>query len=211
MLVAAAGSLYFLLDHSSQQKPIIMYVDQGNGVVNGSGFGVMLRYAASRGFNTIFFQVYRQGSLLFSPVTLQSFVNQTHEVNLRIFFTLYITSAAQLLPTSIFGLHEDGVDLDMYAVSSSEQQSLLTELKMDFAGETAVTTPDMNSTLKPDLLVLETYPSYDRPYIKSGIIASVEVVATSSLEDYQSQFQYALQNSDGVMVFDYAGLLKAEY
>jgi hypothetical protein len=33
----------------------------------------------------------------------------------------------------------------------------------------------------------------------------------SSEQDYQSQFQYALQNSDGVMVFDYAALSRAGY
>jgi len=48
-------------------------------------------------------------------------------------------------------------------------------------------------------------------YIHHGIIASVGVFTTSSRQDYDQQFQYALSNSDGVMVFDYAGLLKAGY
>ena len=74
-----------------------------------------------------------------------------------------------------------------------------------------MTTDDLSSTLKPDLLVLETYATSQKSFIKPGIIGSVEVVVTSSQADYQSQFQYALQNSDGVMVFDYAGLLKSGY
>lgn len=216
VLVLAAGSflLFFgpgFLGTPSQPKPIIMYVNQGNGIVNGSGFGVMLDYAASRGFNTVFFQVYREGRLLFSNVTLQSFVNQTHEAKLKIFFSLYVTDASQSLPTSIFGLHEDGISLDMSSIPLKAQQSFLAELKAGFAGETAITTTDMNSTLTPGLLVLETYGTGLREYIKGGIVASVGVFATSSIDDYQSQFQYALQNSDGVMVFDYAGLLKAGY
>ena len=84
-------------------------------------------------------------------------------------------------------------------------------MKADYSGTTAVTTSNMSSTLKPDLLVLETYAPGMKYYIRPGVIGSVEVVATSSQADYQSQFQYALQNSDGVMVFDYAGLLKRGY
>lgn len=216
-LVVVAGSVYLLFGpgglwaSSDRQKPIILYVNQGNGIVNGSGFGTMLDFASTHGFNTIFFQVYRAGSLLFSPLTLQSFVNQTHQAGLKIFFALYITSATQTLPTSIFGLNEDGVSLDMSALDVGAQQAFLVELKSGFAGETAVTTTNMSSTLKPDLLVLETYEADLRVFIKSGIVASVGVFATSSADDYNSQFQYALQNSDGVMVFDYAGLLKAGY
>jgi hypothetical protein len=69
----------------------------------------------------------------------------------------------------------------------------------------------MTSPLKPDLLVLETYEPSTQQYIRQGIIGSVGVFATVSKEDYQSQFQFALNNSDGVMVFDYAGLLKSGY
>lgn len=218
-LILAAGSVYLLFGpgglwpSGGRPKPIILYINQGNGVVNGSGFGSMLDYASSRGFNTVFFQVYRQGSLLFSPSTLQSFVNQTHLAGLRIFFALYITSEAQALPVSVFGLEEDGVSLDMSSVSLEAQQLFLAELEADFVGKTAVTTTNMSSTLKPDLLVLETYGTNLRGYIRSGIVASVGVytIVPPSIEDYQSQFQYALQDSDGVMVFDYAGLLKAGY
>jgi hypothetical protein len=213
----AVGSAYLLYGlggrgtSAVQQKPIILYVDQGNGVVNGSGFGTMLDYMSSRGFNTVFFQVYREGRLLFSQPTLQSFVDQTHEAHMKIFFALYITNASQAIPTSIYGLHEDGICLDMSTVSLTAQQSFLAALKSGFGGETAVTTTDMYSPLKPDLLVLETYGVSAQQYIRKGIIASVGVFATSSFDDYQSQFQYALQNSDGVMVFDYHGLLKAGY
>jgi len=195
----------------NQQKPVILYVNQGNGIVNGSGFGTMLGFAASHGFNTVFFQVYRQGHLLFSPATLRSFVNQTHQARLKIFFALYITDASQTLPTPIFGLQEDGVSLDMSTVSLGAQQSFLSALQSSFRGETAVTTTDVTSPLKPDLLVLETYGASNQKYIKPGIVASVGVFATSSQADYQSQFRYALQNSDGVMVFDYYGLQKAGY
>ncbi len=216
-LVLLAGSVYLLLGQgrqgssTSQQKPIILYVNQGNAVVNGSGFGQMLSYMSSHGFNTVFFQVYREGRLLFSLLTLQSFVNQTHRADLKIFFAIYITDAAQPLPTQIYGLHEDGVSLDMSSLDPTTQQTLLAGLRAGFTGETAVTTTNMSSTLNPNLLVLETYGPSMKQYIRYGVIASVGVFATSGLDDYETQFQYALQNSDGVMVFDYYGLLKAGY
>ena len=211
---AVSTYLFFGLSQGESergQKPIILYVNQGNGVVNVSGFGTMLGFASSRGFNTVFFQVYRSGHLLFSPPILQSFVNQTHQSGLRIFFALYITNASQALPGSILGLHEDGVSLDMSALPLDAQESYLAALKTGFDGQTAVTTTDMSSPLKPDLLVLETYGSGYQQYIRPGIVASVGVFTTSNQSDYQSEFQYALQNSDGVMVFDYYGLQKAGY
>ncbi len=212
-VVIVAGSVYALFGHGSQpnEKPIILYVNQGNGVVNGSDFGTLLSFSSSHGFNTVFFQVYREGRLLFSPVTLTSFVNQTHEAHLKIFFALYITNASQSLPMSIFGLHEDGVSLDMSSLDPNAERALLTELKAGFSGETAVTTTDMYSTLKPDLLILETYAPVQKQFIAPGVIGSVGVFVTSSQADYQSQLQYSLQNSDGVMVFDYYGLKHAGY
>jgi hypothetical protein len=210
----AAGLAYLVLGHgpsSDHQKPIILYVNQGNGVVNGSGFGTMLGFMSSEGFNTVFFQVYRSGHLLFSPRTLGAFVNQTHQAGLRIFFVLYITNSSQALPVSIFGLHQDGVSLDMSALNSASQLTYLAELKSHRVGETAVTTTDMTSALNPDLLVIETYGPGLKGYIRSGVVASVGVFATTSEDDYKSQLQYALQNSDGVMVFDYYGLVKSGY
>jgi hypothetical protein len=195
---------------NSQVKPIILYVNQGNGVVNGTNFGTMLNFASSHGFNTIFFQVYRAGVLLFSAGELSSFANQSHAQGLKIYFALYFTSSSQSVPSAIFGLGEDGISLDVSTLSLSTQESLLSDLAACHC-QTAVTTTDMSSPLEPDLLVLETYGAGSQQYIRHGVIASVGVFATSSLADYQSQFQYALSNSDGVMVFDYAGLLKSGY
>jgi len=194
-----------------QAKPVILYVNQGNGVVNGSNFVPMLDFASAKGFDIVFFQIYRQGVLLFTPGDLGTFVNETHSHGLKIFFALYFTNSSQALPTSVFGFGEDGVSLDMSTVDLGTQESLLASLQTSYHGETAVTTTDMTSSLKPDLLVLETYGTAMQQYIRPGIVASVGVFATSSQSDYQSQFDYALSNSAGVMVFDYAGLLKSGY
>lgn len=211
LLVAVVAVAAYTLGSHESPKPIILYVNQGNGVVNASNFEDMLNFASSRGFNTVFFQIYREGVLLFDTQQLQAFVNQSHAQNMKIFFALYITNSSQPLPASIYGLGEDGINLDMSALSLASQESYLTSLGSGFHGKTAVTTTDMASPLKPDLLILETYGTAYQQFIKPGIIASVGVFTTSSAEDYHSQFQYALQNSDGVMVFDYAGLMKHGY
>jgi hypothetical protein len=192
-------------------KPVILYVNQGNGAVNATNFNAMADYATAHGFNTVFFQIYRQGLLLFSQQALDTFVSQAHLRNLKIFFALWVTNSSQQIPSSIYGSGEDGMSLDMSTISHTSQESLLTLLKTDYSGKTAVTTTDVNSPLKPDLLVLETY-GYDlQSFIRHGAILSVGTFAESSQAAYQSQLQYALQNSDGVMVFDYAGLLKLGY
>ena len=209
VLVVASVAAYFL-SQGAQEKPVILYVDQGNGRVDGSNFGQMLAFASLHGFNTIFFQVYREGSVLFDPSELSFFVNQTHAQHLRIFFALYFTNSSQAFPGSVVGLGEDGVSLDMSGLALTAQESMLGDLG-SCRCQTAVTTTDMNSPLRPDVLVLETYGPALQQYIRHGAIASVGVFATSSQADYQRQFQYALDNSDGVMVFDYAGLLKSGY
>ncbi len=209
-LTAVLAFAYFS-SRGTTPMPVILYVNQGNGVVDESNFGQMLSFAASHGFNTIFFQVYRQGTLLFTAADLTSFVSQAHADGLKIFFALYITNSSQAMPGTIFGLGEDGASLDMSTLSTPAQETLLQTLEGSCNCQTAVTTTNMASPLKPDLLVLETYGSSMQQYVRHGTIASVGVFATSSQEDYQSQFQYALDNSDGVMVFDYAGLVKAGY
>jgi hypothetical protein len=214
LLLAAGSAFYFLFaegQHATETKPIILYVNQGNGVVNESSFGALTGFATSHGFNTLFFQVYREGVLLFTPSQLDYFVNDSHSGGLSIFFALYITNSAQTIPASIYTVGEDGINLDMSTIPLSAQQSLLSNLQAAYHGQTAVTTTDLASPLRPDLLILETYGTGLNQYIKPGIIASVGVFTTTSEQDYQSQFQYALQNSDGVMVFDYAGLMKRGY
>lgn len=201
----------YLYSKNTGPKPIILYVNQGNGVVDESNFGQMLSFASVKGFNTIFFQVYRQGVLLFTRSELSYFVNQTHTRGLEIFFALYFTNSTQTIPETIMGLGQDGVSLDMSTLDIATQEDLLATLTASCNCKTAVTTTDMTSPLNPDLLILETYGQSMQQYIRPGIIGSVGVFATVSQEDYQSQFQYALNNSDGVMVFDYAGLLKSGY
>jgi hypothetical protein len=207
VLVAVA----YLYSQNPQEKPIVLYVNQGNGVVNGSNFGQMLAFSSSHGFNTIFFQVYREGNLLFTRGQLASFVNETHAQGQEIFFALYFTNSTQAIPSAVYGLGEDGVSLDVSTLAIAGQEALLGELESSCHCKTAVTTTDMASPLKPDLLVLETYGPALQQYIRHGVIASVGVFATTSQADYHSQFQYALANSDGVMVFDYAGLMRSGY
>ncbi len=196
---------------SGTAKPVILYVNQGNGVVNESNFGKLLDTATTHGFNTIFFQVYRSGTLLFTDGSLGQFVASAHDRGLKIFFALYFTASTQEIPSSIFSDGEDGINLDMSTLPSSAQAGLLANLSSSYSGKTAVTSTDFTTTLKPDLLILETYGTGYDQYVRPGIIASVGVFTTSSAQEYKQEFQYALANSDGVMVFDYAGLVKSGY
>ncbi len=218
-IIIAGVFLWFLISGNllgmsagTTNKPAILYVNQGNGVVNTSNFGAMLILAKSHGFNTVFFQVYWAGNLLFNMSELHSFVTDAHSQGLKIFFAVYFTTSSQEMPVSIYGLGEDGISLDMSTLPVPSQGSLLDALQAGFhVGRTAITTTDVNLTLKPDLLVLETYGAESQKFIKRGIVGSVGVFATTSKADYEQQFQYALNNSDGVMVFDYAGLVKSGY
>ena len=197
----------------ASQKPVILYINQGNGAVNETNFSEMLNFALVQGFNTIFFMVEYKGDLLFNSNEMAYFVNTAHSQNLKIFLVLSFTNDTQQIPSSVYDVGEDGISLDMSTLDSPGQSALFSTLQAHYHGTTAITTYEFTTTLKPDWLIFETYGSeYDNPqYVHSGIIASVEVVATSSKQDYENQFQYCLNNSDGVMVFDYAGLIKSGY
>ncbi len=196
---------------ASTTKPVILYVNQGNLFVNESTYPQLLSVAKSHGFNTIFFQVYRGGTLLYNDSTLSQFAVSAHKDGLKIFFALLFSNATNPLPTNIYHDGEDGISFDMSSLSINDQYSIFDNVTASYTGKTAITTTDPTLPLKPDLLVLETYEPGYQQYIHPGIIGSVEVVNTTSQADYNSAFYYALDNSDGVMVFDYAGLLKSGY
>jgi hypothetical protein len=216
MVIAISLTAYFVVSKfdtskTPANKPIILYVNQGNGIVNESNFGALISFSVSQKFNTIFFQVYRSGVLLFNSSQLTYFVSTAHAAKLKLFFALYFTESNQSIPSTIYHVGEDGISLDMSTLDPPAQSALLSTLSSNFGGLTAVTTTDFSSTLSPDWLILETYgQGYDQ-YIHSGIIASVGVFTTTSKEQYQQEFDYALSNSNGVMVFDYAGLSSRGY
>ena len=223
VLIVGALVVYTLTDLDKPQsststsisgKPMILYINQGNGAVNRTNFDSMLNFAKAQGFNTVFFQVCRLGILLFTPSDMQYFVSQAHDYNVTIFFALSFNSTSQRIPVQVYSEGEGGISLDMSNLNGSAQVNLLASLEANYGGETAVTVgppAPHYGNLKPDLIVLETYAAADRVYIKQGVIGSVEVVETSSEVNYESQVQYSLQNSAGVMVFDYSGLLKKGY
>lgn len=194
-------------------KPLILYVNQGNALVDRSNFSALVNFTKEQRFNTIFFQVYRSGQLLFTADDLSYFVEVAHLDNISFFFSLYFTNSSEQIPNSILNLGENGINLDMSTLSDSSQNSMLAALKLDFTkGETAVTSTNLTTTLKPDLLVLETYDfDQDESFIHPGIIASVEPLSISSSQEYEQELNYAISNSSGAMVFDYYGLLKTGY
>ncbi len=192
-------------------SPVILYVNQWNGVVNASNFGQLLDVAKSHGFNTIFFQVYRSGTLLFTDVSLSQLVASAHGQGFKIFLALYFTDSSQKIPSSVYADGEDGINLDMSTLTTAAQTALFNELSSAYPGKTAVTTTDPSLPLNPNLLIVETYGAGNGQYIHHGMIASVGVFATTSHQDYVQQLRYAPENSEGVMVFDYAGLIKAGY
>jgi hypothetical protein len=198
----------------SESKPIILYINQDNGAVNESNINQMLQYASARGFNTIFFQIYHNGALMFTTSQLSYFVGVAHSSRFKFFFSLPFTNNSQTIPSSVYNLGEDGINLDMSTLDNQGQSNLLSTLQANYHnGIIAMTTYDFTTALKPQWLIFETYSSqYDTPqYVHTGIIASVGVFTTTSKQDYQNQFNYDFSNSDGVMVFDYYGLLKAGY
>jgi hypothetical protein len=228
IIVAGVAALIVFRGHSSTQptgsitnsstsKPIILYENQENSPVNTSNFGALVQFARSQGFNTIFFQISRNGSLLSCCDTqgdLQYFVTASHVGGEKIFFVLAFSNSSQSLPSSsfVYKAGEDGIDLDMSTLPPLSQSNLLSALKSVFNGTTAVTTYNFSTTLKPDWLIFETYDwASDVQYVHAGIIASVEVLNAGSKQNYESEFNTALRNSDGVMVFDYWALKNKGY
>ncbi len=137
--------------NNPSNKPVILYVNQGNAFVDQGNYSVLLAFAKSQHFNTIFFQIYRSGQLLFNQDNLTYFVEAAHLDNLSLFFALYFTSPSQQIPNSIYKLGENGISLDMSTLDDSAQAGLLATLKLDFTnGTSAVTATNLTTTLKPE-------------------------------------------------------------
>ena len=117
-------------------------MNQGNGAVDGSNFATLLETASSHGFNTIFFQIYRSGTLLFPDNSLSQFVASAHGRSLKIFFALYFTNSTQKIPSSVYSEGEDGINLDMSTLPTATQTSLFNSLSSAYSGQTAITTTD---------------------------------------------------------------------
>jgi len=155
-IVVILGFFYSTFSSTARTKPVILYVNQGNGAVNGSNFARLLDTASTHAFNTIFFQVYRSGALLFTDSSLNQLVASAHGKGLKIFFALYFTNSTQKIPASIYSDGEDGINLDMSTLPIETQTALFDSLSSAYSGQTAITTTNPTLPLNPSMLIVET-------------------------------------------------------
>jgi len=192
---------------SPMVKPIILYVNQGNGFVEPQKFGDLLTFAKRFGFNTIMFQVYRSGSFLYSLEDMNKFARDAEKAGFRFHASLYISKEGEKMDL-VAQLRADGINLDMPTISLDWQSRYISWVRQLFKGPVSVTTANAQYPLKPDLVILETYGRENLRYVRPGMVGSVGVWLTKDKDDYLDQVNLVLTKSDGVMVFDYAGLLR---
>lgn len=188
-------------------KPIILYVNQGNGFVEPDRFGDLLAFAKRFGFNSVMFQVYREGSFLYSLDDMNKFHDKSTRAGMRFYPSLFISKDGEKIDL-ISQLSAEGMNLDMPSLSLDWQSRYIAAVRQLFKGPVSVTTSNAQYPLRPDLLILETYGRENLRYVRPGVVGSVGVWLTTDKGDYLDQVSYVLAHSDGVMVFDYAGLLR---
>ncbi len=188
-------------------KPIILYINQGNGFVEPDKFADLLAFAKRFGFNAVMFQVYRSGSFLYSLDDMNKFHDESARAGVRFYPSLFISKDGEKIDL-ISQLRAEGMNLDMPSLSLDWQSRYIAALRQLFKGPVSVTTPNLQYPLTPDLLILETYGRENLRYVRPGAMGSVGVWLTTDKGDYLDQVNYVLAHSDGVMVFDYAGLLR---
>jgi hypothetical protein len=200
---------------TSTPKPVILYYNFGEiGVTfNVGNFSSVVAFTKSHGFNTLMVVIYTNHIARFNDTDLLGFYNYAKSQNVTFVPSYYIESVNDAIDTKGFSW----VNLDMESLSQIQQKTYYDNISSTVP-LVSVTQPYGEANLfYTKMLIVETYASlpkfwFDQIwYSHGGTICSVHIRYVHDEHQYQSEFQYCLKYSDGVMVFDYPQLVRAGY
>jgi hypothetical protein len=192
-------------------KPVILYYDYENLPFNASEFPVIVQVTSEHHFNTLMVLVYFNHREIFNESTLNYFFAYARSKNLTFVPSFYIEAMKDTFNSTGF----PWINLDMEKIAPVLQRFVYARVSDQSSGLVSITSPDGQPVeFSPSLDILETYsstPSFwflQLSYWHSGHICSVASWMLSQ-QEYDSEKNYCLKYSQGVMVFDYYNLLKS--
>jgi len=197
---------------SLQFKPVILYYDYENLPFNASQFPEIVQTTLGHHFNTLMVLVYFNHNAIFNQSTLEYFYMYAHSKNLTFVPSFYIESLGDNISAPGF----PWVNIDMEKVAPSLQRFVYARISDQTSVLVSVTSPyGQPVEFAPSLDILETYsntPSFwfeQLGYWHPEHICSIAAWLVHSQQEYESEKNYCLKYSQGVMVFDYYNLLKS--
>lgn len=192
----------------SHKKPIILYYDYGYPPLNIPQFPSVVNYTLGHGFNTLMMLVYLDNQPKFNASTIQYFIAYSKSKGLTFVPSYYIRSTGDQINVS--GL--TWVNLDMERLDPSQQLSFYNKVArvVPFVSVTSPYDPFME--FHSSMTIEETYASSpwfwfaQLGYYHPGKICSVGDWMLHSQMEYNSQRNYCLKYTGGVMVYDYYNL-----
>jgi hypothetical protein len=193
-------------------KPVILYYNYENLPFNASQFPAIVNTTLQYHFNVLMVLVYFDHKLIFNQSTIDYFYSYAFSKNLTFVPSYYIESLNDRFNVSGF----PWINLDMERIAPNLQSIFYTRIAAQSPGIVSVTSPyGQPVSYSPSLDIVETYSStpwfwfLQLGYWHPGHICSVASWLVHSQQEYDSEMDYCLKYTGGVMVFDYFNLLKS--
>ncbi len=209
ILVEAALTLPLVGD--MKDKPVILYYDPFNLPINASSFKTVIDFAISNHFNTLMLIVYAYGQALFNQSEISYFSTFAAKDNITFVPSYYIVSSENRINTTGYSW----VNLDMEKLSPKLQRSFYAEVASEVELVSVTSPYAQKLPYHPEMKIVETYyykPAfwfYDLWFDHSSVICSVSAHSAPTQTAFNSEFNYCLEHSRGVMVFDYSNMIRA--
>ncbi|HYB03315.1 MAG TPA: hypothetical protein VED17_02560 [Nitrososphaerales archaeon] len=193
-------------------KPVILYYNYENLPFNTSEFPAIVQKTSEHHFNTLMMLVYYNHREIFNESTLNYFFTYARSKNLTFVPSFYLESLGDNFNSTGF----PWINLDMEKIAPNLQRFVYARVSDQSSGLVSITSPyGQPVEFSPSLDILETYsstPSFwfmQLSYWHTDHICSVASWMLHSQQEYDSEKNYCLKYSQGVMVFDYFNLLKS--
>jgi len=197
---------------SSSEKPVILYYNYQNLPFNVSQFPVIVTTTLEHNFNTLMMLVFYNHHMIFNESTLSYFYLYAHSRNLSFVPSYYVESLADTFNVAGF----PWVNLDMERIASNMQPYFYAKIVDEGGFRTiSVTSPyGQRVEYDPSIDIVESYSGtpwfwvLQLGYWHPGHFCSVAPYLLHSQEEYDSEKQYCLKYTGGVMIFDYYNLMR---
>jgi hypothetical protein len=221
IVVVLVLGIFFLMvfppEVSNQQfleKPIILYYDYENLPFGPSQFPQIVNATLQHHFNTLMLLVFIDHKPIFNKSTIEYFFSYSESRNLKFVPSYYIESLSDNINFTGLGW----INLDMERISPNDQRFFYARIASQGIAIISVTFPfGQPVEFSPTIDIVETYSGsqwfwfMQAAYFHNDHICSIGIWQLQNQQEYNSQKDYCLKYSDGVMVFDYYNLLRTGF
>jgi hypothetical protein len=196
---------------ASTNKPVILYYNPFNLQVNESQFPAIISYATRNHFNTLMLIVYAYNRPLFKSSEISYFENYSARNGVTFVPSYYIVSLTDKINTTGFRW----INLDLESLTTLKQYFFYEKMSRNIPIVSVTSIYGQQLRFQPSMNIVETYFNapvfwfYQLWFPHSGVVCSVSAARATSQSVFDSEFNYCLDHSRGVMVFDYWNMLRS--